>query len=62
MVGFEKLAKLIGTFRPSEEMIGVDSDGRVKVWINNNFSKNYLYGPHYVEGIGHPLSSIEITE
>ncbi len=53
---------MIGTFRPSEEMIGVDSDGRVKVWINNNFSKNYLYGPHYVEGIVHPLSSMEITE
>jgi hypothetical protein len=29
-------------------MVGIDGEGRVKVWLNNNFSRNYLYGPHYV--------------
>lgn len=49
--GFHKLYKLIGYFKPNEDMIGIDSEGRVKVWLNSNFSKNYLFGPHYVEGI-----------
>ena len=30
-------------------MVGVDSEGKVRVWMNSNFSCNYLYGPYYVE-------------
>ena len=30
-------------------MVGFDCEGRVKVWLNSNFSKHYLYGPHYLE-------------
>jgi hypothetical protein len=48
LAGFQKLYGLIGYFRPSEDMVGIDGEGRVKVWLNNNFSRNYLYGPHYV--------------
>jgi hypothetical protein len=36
-------------------MIAIDREGRVKVWLNTNFSKNYLYGPSYVEGISDPI-------
>lgn len=36
-------------------MIAIDREGRVKVWLNTNFSKNYLYGSNYVEGIADPL-------
>jgi hypothetical protein len=50
LAGFQKLYSLIGYFRPNEDMIGIDSEGRVKIWLNSNFSKNYLFGPHYVEG------------
>jgi hypothetical protein len=36
-------------------MIGIDREGRIKVWLNINFSKNYLYGPNYIDGIIDPL-------
>jgi len=39
--GFEKLYNLNGYFRPSEEMIGFDLEGRLKVWFNPNFSKTF---------------------
>jgi hypothetical protein len=50
LAGFQKLAEGIGFFRASAEMVGVDGEGRVRVWLNSNFSSNYLYGPYYVEG------------
>jgi hypothetical protein len=52
LAGFQKLHGLIGYFRPSEDMVGIDADGRVRVWLNSNFSSNYLFGPYYVEEAG----------
>lgn len=54
--GFEKLYKHLGYFKTSEDMVGIDREGRVKVWLNSNYSKNYLYGPYYIEGIVDPLT------
>jgi hypothetical protein len=54
--GFEKLYRSIGYFKTSEDMVGIDREGRVKVWLNSNYSKNYLYGPYYIEGIVDPLT------
>ena len=51
LLGFQKLHGLIGYFRPNEDMLGIDCEGRVKVWLNSDFSRNYLFGPHYYEGI-----------
>lgn len=39
-------------------MIGIDKEGRIKVWLNSDFSKNYLYGPYYIEGIVDPLTGL----
>lgn len=47
--GFQKLCGLIGAFWPSEEMVGIDGDGRVRVWLNSDYSRHYLYGPHYID-------------
>jgi hypothetical protein len=39
-------------------MIAIDKEGKVKVWLNSDFSKNYLYGPYYIEGIVDPLTGL----
>lgn len=31
---FEKLTTRFGLFKPTENMIGVTKDGKVKMWIN----------------------------
>lgn len=40
-------------------MLGIDCEGRVKVWLNSDFSRNYLFGPHYYEGIAEEESFTE---
>ena len=40
--GFERLFRWLGPFKLSEEMVGIDRDGRVKVWMNPNLSKNEM--------------------
>jgi hypothetical protein len=49
LIGFRTIFNAIGGFRPSEDIVGVDAEGKVRVWMNSNFSCNYLYGPYYVE-------------
>lgn len=44
LAGFEKLFAIIGYFKVSEDLVGIDTEGRVKVWFNHNFSKNYQFG------------------
>lgn len=45
LTGFQKLHSLEGCFVPNEDMVGIDCEGRVQVWLNPNFSKDYLFGP-----------------
>lgn len=59
LAGFQKLFNLIGYFWPNEDMVGIDVDGRVRVWLNSDYSKNYLYGPHYIDP--HPEDNSEET-
>jgi hypothetical protein len=49
LAGFQKLYTLVGCFRPSEDMVGIDCEGRIKVWLNPNFSRNFLSTPHSIE-------------
>lgn len=44
LTGFEKLFAIVGYFRTSEDLVGIDTEGRVKVWFNHNFSKGYHFG------------------
>lgn len=44
LAGFEKLYAIMGYFKVSEDLVGIDTEGRVKVWFNHNFSKNYQTG------------------
>ena len=44
LAGFEKLFAIIGYFKTSEDLVGIDTEGRVKVWFNHNFSKSYQFG------------------
>jgi len=53
--GVQRLFRHIGSFKTNEDMIAIDREGRVKVWLNTNFSKNYLYSPNYIDGITDPL-------
>ena len=39
--GFDLLSKMFGCFEPMEEMVGVDCEGRVKVWVNRNLALCY---------------------
>lgn len=39
--GFGVLGGMFGCFEPTESMVGVDTSGRVKVWLNDNLSLNY---------------------
>jgi hypothetical protein len=40
MIGFERLFNRFGTFRITENMVGVTEKGFCRVWINENFSLN----------------------
>lgn len=37
--GFSKLFDKVGYFDPTEGMIGINQQGRVKIWLNDNLSK-----------------------
>lgn len=37
--GFEKLYSFVGYFQPREDLICVDGDGKVKVWLNPDLSR-----------------------
>ncbi len=39
--GFCALYEKIGAFQVEEDMIFIDRNGLVRVWMNNNLSKNY---------------------
>jgi hypothetical protein len=38
--GFEKLYKKIGRFYISSNSVMIDEMGKIRVWINENFSEN----------------------
>lgn len=39
--GYEKMFSKTGYFEISSDMIGVNKQGKVKVWFNKNFAKNF---------------------
>ena len=39
--GYEKMFEKTGYFEVSSDMIGINRQGKVKVWINRNLSKNF---------------------
>lgn len=39
--GYEKMFSKTGYFEVSSDMIGINNEGKVKVWINKNFSKSF---------------------
>ena len=41
LLGFEKLYDKFGYFEPQSELICFNREGFVKVWINQNLSKNH---------------------
>ena len=41
MYGFGLLYQMIGYFEVEEDHICINSYGEVKVWLNNDLSKNY---------------------
>lgn len=45
--GFEKLFHFVGYFRPEEDFICIDRDGRVKVWLNSDLSKCHTVGSYF---------------
>ena len=49
LAGFQKLQAMAGGFKPNEDMVGIDCEGRVKVWLSSNFSSNLLSGPLYLQ-------------
>ena len=40
---------MAGGFKPNEDMVGIDCEGRVKVWLSSNFSSNLLSGTLYLQ-------------
>ena len=41
MIGYEYLFEKVGPIEVSGEMIGVNVEGKVKAWLNKDWSKNY---------------------
>lgn len=39
--GFGKLFEKIGRFPIAEDQVAIDENGKIKVWLNSDFSKNY---------------------
>lgn len=40
LLGFERLYQKVGGFQVNEEMVGVNQDGKVKVWMNPEWSND----------------------
>lgn len=49
LTGFQKLYGMTGGFKPNEDMVGIDCEGRVKVWLSSNFSSNLLSAPLFLQ-------------
>lgn len=49
LAGFQRLHEQVGCFHPTEDMIGIDCEGRIKVWLNPNFSRHHIFGPQILE-------------
>jgi hypothetical protein len=53
----------VGYFDITEEMVFIDKEGRVKVWINSNLSKNEaLFIPHVASRDAHGSQSDMIVQ
>jgi hypothetical protein len=40
MNGYKAIYELHGAVDPTVDMVGLTEDGRIKVWLNENFAKN----------------------
>lgn len=49
--GYAELAREVGFFVVEEEYIGVNEEGVVKVWLNEDTSKTHLVGGRVSEGV-----------
>lgn len=38
--GYKMIFEMHGPITPTDDMVGVTEDGRVKVWLNENWAKN----------------------
>lgn len=50
--GFHKLFQQVGYFRIEEDLICMDHDGRVKVWLNPDLSKCHAIGSNFSDEVG----------
>jgi hypothetical protein len=57
LIGYRTIYNFEGAFVVNDDMIGFNSNGQVKVWLNNNFAKNTpdseLNPPRYEENTYH---------
>ena len=44
LLGFEKLYQKVGYFEVKEDLVCIDKEGTVRVWMNSDLSKNYPEG------------------
>jgi hypothetical protein len=49
--GFEKLYHNVGYFKINEDLICMDKDGKVKVWLNPDLSKCYTFGGNFSDEV-----------
>jgi hypothetical protein len=62
LAGFQKLHALAGSFWPCEDMVGIDCEGRIKVWLSPNFSASLLAAPLYLEGTDRQCEASMVME
>jgi hypothetical protein len=53
--GYEALFKRMGSFDVTPNMLGINEEGKVKVWANVNFASNHPVTEKYVLGRTSPF-------
>lgn len=41
LLGFQKLYRQVGYFQVKEDLVCIDKEGKLRVWMNSDLSKNY---------------------
>lgn len=41
LMGFKTIQEMVGLVKVDDSLIGLNQDGRVRVWLNSNYALNY---------------------
>lgn len=49
LLGFKELFDKVGSFSVTDHLIGINSEAKIKVWVNSDFGKGHHEGGRLVK-------------